>query len=93
MNCKFEISSGFTYAIHPNDDLRLLNAEIGNYDTRRIGCDALRRRDEAVDGGDEGHLTNDIVMDLDELSACYCLVISLTKRFLPLSLIHSLQYL
>lgn len=29
-----QILSGFTYAIHPDDGLRLLNAEIGNYDTR-----------------------------------------------------------
>lgn len=75
-----QILSGFTYAIHPDDGLRLLNAEIGNYDTRWIGCDALRRRDEAVDDANEGYLTNDIVMDLEKLFACHCVVTSLTER-------------
>lgn len=54
-----------------------------NYDARRVNAfndDALSPRDEeAVAAIDEGHLTNGIAMNLDELFACHCLIIRLIK--------------
>lgn len=65
-------SINFTYAIHLEDDLRVLNAEITNYDTWQVSTlrnDTLRRRDEAVQAFHEGYLADDVVMDFDVLAA------------------------
>lgn len=70
------------YAVHFKDNLRFSIAEITNYDTWQIS--ALREQafgggDEAIHTGDERHLSNEVVMDLDVLFACHCFVFSLRR--------------
>lgn len=74
---ELQIPPSFTYANHLDEGL---SVETTNYDARPVNAfndDALSRWDDAVAAIDEGHLTNGIAMNLDELFACHCLIIRL----------------